>query len=542
MTPMLKQYWGAKAEYPDAILFFRMGDFYEMFFEDAKVASRVLGITLTSRGSLNGEKVPMCGVPHHSAGAYIRKLIGNGLKVAVCEQVEEPGKSSGIVKREVVRVVTPGSALEEGEEEEKRNVYIGAVSAGAGTYGLAHADLSTGEFRVTEIEGRRELLDELGRIGPVELLVPAKGNPAEEGGISQYRLEFVEPIDAERAEQLLKEQLGVSSLAGFGCGGMVQGVTAAAMIVRYLQDTQKGRPDHIREIVPYRLGEYMFLDESTTWNLELFRTMRRQSVQGSLFHVLDRTVTPMGGRRLRKWIGYPLLDLDLIHRRLAAVSCFREDSLFREEIRALLEGIYDLERLNGRISLGRANARDLGALRASVEKLPPIRQRLSNTACQLLEETAERLDTLEDVGALIASAIREDPPISLKEGGIIREGYHEELDRLIAVSRGGKAWINELAATEQKRTGISSLKVGYNKVFGYYIEVSKANLHLVPPDYTRKQTLVNGERYITEALKEYEESVLGRRRKGRRSNTSSLRKSAHDWPGRISASWRPRAS
>ncbi len=511
MTPMLRQYLSIKGEYPDAILFFRMGDFYEMFFDDAKVASKILGITLTSRGTHNGQKVPMCGVPHHSSKAYIAKLVENDWKVAICEQTEDPKQSKGIVKREVVRVITPGSVTEDGDVDSKSNLYIAAIAGANERYGLAHLDLSTGAFRVTEIADWAGLLDELGRIDAAEVLVLEKDDLVNRRGLSPYRLEVLsrDLFDEKRAEQLLREQLGVRSLAGFGCEGMDQGIIAAGAIVYYLKETQKGNPDHIKELVTYRLGDFMFLDGSTVTNLELFKTMRRGSMKGSLFHILDRTVTPMGSRLLKRWIGYPLLDLNEIRRRLAAVKSFRDDEIFREDIRVALEGIYDLERLNGRISLGRANARDLVALKSSIIRLPAIRKRLASATSSLLTEISMKLDTLQDVAQLIENAIYEEPPVSLKEGGLIKEGFSGELDRLISITRDGKAWIAQLASSERKRTGISSLKVGYNKVFGYYIEVSKANLHLTPPDYIRKQTLVNGERFITEGLKEYEEMVLG---------------------------------
>jgi DNA mismatch repair protein MutS len=511
MTPMLRQFLSIKGEYPDAILFFRMGDFYEMFFDDAKVASKILGITLTSRGSYNGQKVPMCGVPHHSSQSYIAKLVENNWKVAICEQTEDPKKSKGIVRRDVVRVVTPGSVTEDGGVDSRSNLYIAAIAGAKEVHGLAHLDLSTGAFRVTEITDWDELIDELGRIDPAEVLVLERDDLARHQGLSAHRLEVLgrELFDEGRAGHLLKEQLGVRSLAGFGCEGMDQGIIAAGAIVYYLKETQKGNPDHIKELVTYRLGDFMFLDESTSRNLELFRTMRRGSVKGSLFHVLDKTVTPMGSRLLKRWIGYPLLDLNEIQRRLAAVKSFRSDEIFREDIREGLEGIYDLERLNARISLGRANARDLVALKTSILKLPAVRKRLASATSSLLTEISMKLDTLQDVAHLIEKAICEEPPVSLKEGGLIQEGYNGELDRLISVTRDGKSWIADLASSERKRTGISNLKVGYNRVFGYYIEVSKANLHLTPPDYIRKQTLVNGERFITEALKEYEEMVLG---------------------------------
>jgi DNA mismatch repair protein MutS len=510
-TPMLKQYLGIKSRHPDAILFYRMGDFYEMFFEDAQSASRILGITLTSRGTHNGKKIPMCGVPHHSAKTYVSRLVESGWKVAVCEQMEDPRSAKGIVKREVVRVVTPGSLLEEGEIDSQSNVYMAAVAGEDGAYGLAHVDLSTGDFRVTEMEGLPQVVDELKRIEPAEILIEEGSELRERKELLNYRLEILpkEVFERNRAEALLKEQLGVRSLAGFGCEELVRGISAAGALVHYLQDTQRGSPAHIKEIVTYRLGDYMFLDESTLRNLELFTTLRRQSEKGSLFSILDRTLTPMGTRLLKRWIAYPLLDLREIHRRLGAVSVFRDDPALRERVREQLQGVYDLERLNGRISVGRANARDLVALKISIQRLPSLKKYLEDSNSELLSEISSGIDDLQEVGHLIERAICEEPPIGLKEGGLIKEGYHAELDRLISLTRDGKGWIADLAASEQKRTGISNLKIGYNRVFGYYIEISKSNLHLAPPDYVRKQTLANGERYVTEDLQKYEETVLG---------------------------------
>ncbi|MCP4683610.1 MAG: DNA mismatch repair protein MutS, partial [Desulfobacterales bacterium] len=312
----------------------------------------------------------------------------------------------------------------------------------------------------------------------------------------------------QRAEKILKEQLGVISLVGFGCREMPDGIIAAGPLVHYLHDTQKGSPAHIKEIVTYNLGDFMFLDEATGTHLELLRTMRRQSLKGSLAHILDGTVTAMGRRLLKKWITYPLINLDKMRDRLGAIAYFKDDPMLREKLRDELKEIYDLKRLNGRIALRRANARDLLALMSSIRRLPYIKDALSNSSSTLLSEIADDLDTLQDIGQLITEAIHEDPPVSLKEGGIIKQGYDDELDRFISLSRDGKSWIAEFAASEKERTGISSLKVGFNKVFGYYIEISKANLRLVPSDYIRKQTLVNGERYITESLKDKEEQVL----------------------------------
>ncbi|MFP4085833.1 MAG: DNA mismatch repair protein MutS [Desulfobacteraceae bacterium] len=511
MTPMLRQYTGIKDEFPDAILFFRMGDFYEMFFDDAQIASKILGITLTARGALNGEKVPMCGIPYHASKTYIGKLVKNGCKVAICEQTGDPKSSKGVVKREVVRLVTPGSVVDEQDVSHPENLYMAAVSSGRGGYGLAHVDLSTGDFRVTQVQTLEQLSDELGRINPAELLIPENDPLSNNESLSPYRIEVLESeaFAPGEAEALLKEQLGVGSLAGFGCRDIPQGIIAAGALVYYVRETQKSLPSHIKEIIRYHVGDFMALDEATVYHLELLRTMRRQSVKGSLFQVLDKTVTPMGGRLLKNWITYPLVNLERIRERLAAVACFKDGHALRTEVREMLKEVYDMGRLNGRIALKRANARDLLALKTSISRLPFIQEALTETPSNLLADMAERLDTLEDVAGWIDEAIHEDPPATLKEGGIIKEGYDEDLDRLIGVSRGGKSWISEFASAEKKRTGISSLKVGFNKVFGYYIEVSKPNLHLVPSDYIRKQTLVNGERYVTEALKAKEGEVLG---------------------------------
>ncbi len=511
LTPMLKQFMGIKEKFPDAVLFFRMGDFYEMFFEDARIASKILGITLTSRGSYNGKKVPMCGIPHHAYQAYIGKLVDSGWKVAVCEQVEDPKNAKGIVKREVVRVVTPGSLVDEKEFDQKTNLFMAAIWGGGDVFGLAHADLSTGEFRLTEIKNLEELLEELGRIDPAELLLSEIDQETPQEALSNYRLEILDrdTFDPPKAEELLKEQLSARSLAGYGCEDMPNGITAAGALVAYLRETQKGFPPHIKEIVTYHMGEFMILDSSTCTHLELLKTIRGQSAKGSLFQILDQSVTPMGSRLLKAWIAYPLIHVDRIQERLAAVARLTDDLALRQDLRNELGEIYDMARLNGKIAMKRANARDLLALKASILRLPAVKAALLESSSILLSGLASELDVLEDVASLIEDAIHEDPPVSIKDGGIIRKGYHEDLDRLVALSRSGKSWIAGFAASEKTRTGINSLKVGFNKVFGYYIEISKANLNLVPEDYIRKQTLVNGERYITEDLKRKEGEVLG---------------------------------
>ncbi|MBW1679958.1 MAG: DNA mismatch repair protein MutS [Deltaproteobacteria bacterium] len=510
-TPMFRQYLSVKEAYPDAIVFFRMGDFYEMFFEDAEKASRILGITLTARGTLNGKKVPMCGVPHHSSKTYVARLVEQGLKVAICEQVEDPKQARGIVKREVIRVVTPGSVVDEGEVDGGRNIYMAALARTDGKVGLAHVDLSTGEFSVTQMESLQEAREELGRIDPAEVLVPEGDESLAGGFFGGFRIEPLNraAFEPRRAAELLMEQLGVKSLAGFGCETLPAAVAAAGALVEYVKETQKGNPDHIKDLRTYRLGDYMYLDEATRSNLELLKTMRRQAVKGSLAQVLDRTVTAMGSRLLKKWIAYPLVEISEINRRLAAVDFLKEAPGPREDLREALKEVYDLERLNGKIALGRANPRDLVALKNSIRKLPSILENLSDSPSILLSDLSSGLDTLQDVARIIEDAIREDPPLSLREGGFVKEGHDEELDRLISLSRDGKSWIKAFAAKEQERTGIAGLKVGFNRVYGYYIEVSKSNLGLVPQDYIRKQTLVNGERYITEPLKRMEEQVLG---------------------------------
>lgn len=510
ITPMLKQYLAIKHQYPDAIVFFRMGDFYEMFFDDAKIASKILGIALTSRGTFNGEKVPMCGVPHHASKSYVARLVAEGKKVAICEQVEDPATSKGIVKRDVVRIVTPGSVLDERELSEKESLYIAALAVVSSSYGLAHVDLSTGEFRVTELSDWEEIMDELGRISPAELLVLQKDGILRHNGLEEFRVEGLDRdyYDPSKAADLVMEQLETRSLASHGLEDMKAGIVAAGAVLTYLRNTQKTDLSHIKEISAYRPGDFMYLDQATTTNLELFKTIRRQSNKGTLLHILDRTLTPMGSRLLKRWIAYPLVNLKAIKQRLAAVGELKEDLFLRQDLRKELDNIYDLERLIGRVSLGRATPKDLIALKSSVERLPGIKKRLVGSASVLLGSIGEELDTLDDVRTWIESAIREDAPAVLKDGGVIKEGYSQELDRLIKLAQGGKEWIARFAKKEQESSGIPSLKVGYNKVFGYYIEVSKPNLKFVPSHYIRKQTLVGAERFITQELKEMEEQIL----------------------------------
>ncbi len=510
ITPMLKQYLSIKHQYPDAILFFRMGDFYEMFFDDAKVASKILGIALTSRGTFNGEKVPMCGVPHHASRSYIARLVAEGKKVAICEQVEDPALSKGIVRREVVRIVTPGSVLDERDLAEKESLYIASLARVSHSYGLACIDLSTGEFRVTQVSDWEEIMDELARISPAELLVLQRDKFRNSEALSEFQIEELDKefFDPSTAEDVVIGQLETHSLAAYGLEDMKAATVAAGAALTYLKKTQKTDLAHIKEITPYRPGDFMFLDQATSSNLELFKTIRRQSDKGTLLHILDKTLTPMGSRLLRDWIAYPLVNLEAIKQRLAAVTELNDNPLLRMDLREELDQIYDLERLNGRISLRRATPKDLLSLRDSLRRIPIMKQRLRDLSSVLLARLGEELDPLEDVYDLVDRAIRDDAPALLKDGGIIKEGFNEELDDLIDLSKHGKEWIARFAREEQERSGIPNLKVGYNKVFGYYIEVSKANLKLVPSDYIRKQTLVGAERFITPELKEMEERIL----------------------------------
>lgn len=506
---MLKQYHQIKSQYKDCILFFRLGDFYEMFYEDAKIASKILGIALTSRGHHNGKRIPMCGVPYHSANSYIGRLVNNGFKVAICEQVEDPRKCKGIVKREVIRIITPGSVIDEAEIDEKSNLYISAIYSDLrkNRFGLSFLDLTTGEFKFTELSDQNLLRNELNRLLPAELLILKEDPLADE--FNEFRKELIDQkIDLDTATSLLKKQFQVYSLEGFGCHEMPLGTVASGMIVHYMKETQKGFPAHIKEISSYRIGDYMFLNDATCRHLELLRNMRENSVEGSLFSVLDKTNTPMGGRILKKWIIYPLINIEKIRERLLAVKELKEDPILRKKLRNRLKDIYDIERLNAKISLQRANPKDLIALKESIKNLPYIKKLLKKSNNKFIQKLADQLDLLSDIKEEIDKAIVDDPPSILREGGVIREGYNKELDELIKISRDGKDWIAEFIAKEQKRTGINNLKVGFNKVFGYYIEVSKANLKHVPPDYIRKQTLVNAERFITAELKEMEDKVL----------------------------------
>ncbi|MEZ4599317.1 MAG: DNA mismatch repair protein MutS [Syntrophotaleaceae bacterium] len=515
-TPMMRQYLEIKADYPDAILFFRLGDFYEMFMEDAVTASRILDITLTSRNKNAAEEIPLCGIPFHSAQPYIAKLVEHGLKVAICEQVEDPRTARGIVKREVVRVVTPGLILDSEILQPKENNYLLALSCQPGPcWGLAVLDITTGEFRVTETREIDTLRSELASIDPREVLLPEEEKVTDGwdlSGLLQDRAVNRLPdwvYDPDNGRRQIREFFACDSIEGFGCDNLPAAVSAAGAVLYYLRETQKGAAPHIRSLRTYSPSQYMVLDSTSRRNLELTATLQGGRKKGSLLGVLDRTVTAMGGRKLRHWLHHPLVDLEAIRNRHRAVSELMEKSLARGELQQSLDGVYDLERLNARIAMGNANGKDLAALRKTLSLLPRVAENIAGMDSPLLLECLQRIDPLADILDLLQRAIVDDPPFVLREGGLIRDGYHSELDELRRIRRDGKGWIARLEAGERQRCGIPSLKVRFNKVFGYYIEVTRTHADKVPENYQRKQTLTNAERYITPELKEYEDKVLG---------------------------------
>ncbi len=514
LTPAMRQYMEIKARHRDAILFFRMGDFYEMFFEDAKVAARVLGIALTSRDK--ERKIPMCGIPYHSAQSYISKLIREGYKVAICEQVEDPKEAKTIVKREVVRVITPGTVLEEEMLDATNHNYLAAALWNGKRGGLSFMDLSTGEFRLTEFAELGHLKDEIRRLEPAELVLPDE---------RMKELLFPERVDTtdglsitctgtygfnrDSAERLLTEHFGVASLDGFGCAGMDEGVRCAGALLRYVKDTQKASLDHIRRCTPYRTEQYLFMDASTQRNLELFHNARTFSKDGTLLSALDRTSTAMGGRKLRSWLRAPLVDPVEIGLRLDSVEELLDRAIERGEIKKHLSAVYDIERLTARLSAGYITPPELLSLKHSLEVVRELKGLLESFYAQLLQGIHISLDSVDEAVELIGRAIVEEPPSHTRDGGFIKEGYSEELDELRRIGSGGKDWIAQLERKERERTGIPTLKVGYNRVFGYYIEVTKTHLSNIPADYIRRQTLVNAERFVTPELKEWESRILG---------------------------------
>jgi DNA mismatch repair protein MutS len=534
-TPVRQQYLSVKKQYPDAIVFFRLGDFYETFDEDARTVAQALDIVLTSRNVAQGQRVPMAGVPYHAVESYLARLIRAGFKVAICEQLgNEPIK--GLVPREVIRVVTPGTVVEANLLTAKENNYLAAAIIQGERAGLAFVDITTGEFAATQLQGHdlaRLALNEITRLKPAEIIAP---NPAS--------LEPFEPLniphslydewrfEADHAQQVLLRHFEVATLEGFGLGGKPLAVQAAGAVIQYVADTQKQALAHISRLSAYNTDAFMALDAATRRNLELTETIRTGSTQGTLLGVLDKTITPMGGRLLRTWLHQPLLDVTALNQRLDAVETFFNNTLARGDLRVRLKDIADLERLTNRAIQGLAQPRDLLAIKRSLEVIPAIQEILENLRftiydLRLNESTSEqsaesanqlvnlkskiqnlKLDSCADISTLIAQAIVDDPPAVIAKGGFIRPGFSAELDGIIASSREAKVWVANLEPLERQRTGIKSLKVSFNKVFGYYIEVSHANRDLVPPDYIRKQTLVNAERYITPELKEYESLIL----------------------------------
>lgn len=516
LTPMMKQYMETKSQYQDCILFYRLGDFYEMFFEDALTASRELEITLTGKNCGQEEKAPMCGVPYHAVEGYLNRLVAKGYKVAICEQVEDPKTTKGIVKREVVRIVTPGTNLDTQALDETKNNYIMCIVYIADRYGVSVADISTGDYFVTEIPDSAKLLDEIYRFSPSEIIcneafymsgVDMDGMK-DRLGITIYSLESWY-FDDEVCRKKLLEHFEVSSFAGLGLADYDCGIISAGALLQYLLETQKNSLSNLTHITPYAAGKFMMIDSSTRRNLELCETLREKQKRGSLLWVLDKTKTAMGARTLRKYVEQPLIDKTEIIRRLDAVQELKEQAISREEIREYLSPVYDLERLITKIAYGSANPRDLTAFRSSLEMLPALLYILQEMKAELLKDLAVDLDPLEDLCILVKKAIREDPPIAMKEGNIINDGYNEEVDKLRRAKSDGKDWLAKLENDEREKTGIKNLKIKYNKVFGYYLEVTNSYKEMVPDYYTRKQTLANAERYITPELKELEDMILG---------------------------------
>ena len=518
-SPMMQEYLKTKQEYKDCILFYRLGDFYEMFFDDAIRASKELELTLTGKLCGQEERAPMCGIPFHAAETYIAKLVEKGYKVAICEQLEDPKQAKGIVKRGVIRVVTPGTVMESNLLDEKKNNYIMSIYKVGTFYGLSVCDVSTGDFRTTQItEGNNfpKLLDEISRYNPAEIIVNGfMFDSIEEINKIKERFEvFISKVNEEEfsddlsrieahsitdehnsvVENLEDKKIAIASVNG---------------LMYYLLDTQKNNLDHINKIVLYNTTKYMSLDINARRNLEITEKMRDKSKKGTLLWVLDKTSTSMGGRLLRRWLNDPLIDVTEINNRLGAVKELKESIILRGDIVDSLKKVYDIERLAGRISYGSANGRDLISLKNSVKQLPQVKKLLENTKSSLLQDLYMRLDELKDVYELIEESIVDEPPITIKEGGLIKLGYNEEIDYLKKATTEGKTWILQLEADEREKTGIKGLKVGFNRVFGYYIEVTKSNYDQVPERYIRKQTLANAERFITEELKNLENQILG---------------------------------
>lgn len=516
LTPMMQKYLETKNEYKDCILFYRLGDFYEMFFEDAKCVSKELDLTLTGKSCGLKERAPMCGVPFHSAEGYITRLVSKGYKVAICEQVEDPKLAKGLVKREVIRVVTPGTNCNlEALDESKNNYLMGIVSIGE-QFGISAVDVSTGEYLLTEIDSPGKLLDEINKFMPSEIICNdsfyISGIDVEDlKGRLGISVSALAPhyFDEELCKKTLCRHFSVASLDGMGLSDYPIGIIAAGAVMEYLVETQKNSLAHILSLVPYNSGKYMLLDRNTRRNLELVETLREKQKRGSLLWVLDKTKTAMGARKLRNSLEQPLINREEIIKRYDAIDELNQNMITREELREYLNPIYDLERLLSKISYKSANPRDMIALLSSLQMLPHILFLCRNFNSRFFAEISEELDPLEDLCSLIAESINEEPPLALHDGGIIKEGYHEQVDQLRRAKSEGKTWLASLEAEEREKTGIKNLKVKFNRVFGYYLEVTNSYKDLVPENWIRKQTLANSERYTTEKLKELEDIVLG---------------------------------
>ena len=516
LTPMMKQYMQTKEEYKDCILFYRLGDFYEMFFDDALTASKELEITLTGKNCGLEERAPMCGIPYHAVDSYLNRLVSKGYKVAICEQVEDPKTAKGIVKREVIRVVTPGTNLDTQGLDETKNNYIMCIVYMADRYGLSVADVTTGEYLVTELDSQTKLMDELYKFMPSEIVCNEAfymsgldlDDLKNRLHMAIYSLEAWYFDDA-LCRETLQEHFKVASLEGIGLSDCECGMIASGALLKYLEETQKNSLSHMSRLTRYATGNYMVLDSATRRNLELVETLREKQKRGSLLWVLDKTKTAMGARTLRKYVEQPLIDKESIVKRLDAVAELKDNAICREEIREYLNPVYDLERLVGKITYQSANPRDLIAFQSSLSMLPSVKCILKDMESDLLKEIYEELDPLEELCDLVGRAIQEEPPLAMKEGGIIKDGYNEEVDRLRKAKSEGKNWLADLETREREKTGIKNLRIRYNKVFGYYLEVTNSFKDLVPDYYTRKQTLANAERYIIPELKELEDTILG---------------------------------
>ena len=519
-SPMMQRYLNTKEQYKDCILFYRLGDFYEMFFDDAITASRELELTLTGKDCGQAERAPMCGIPHHAADLYVSKLISKGYKVAICEQLEDPKTAKGIVKRGVIRVVTPGTVVDSNMLEERKNNYIMSIFKSGIYFGISICDISTGEFYSAEIKDAQNfelLLDEIARYTPSELVINTMMADSKEEmdkikeRFDTYITKFNDKFFDENANKLKEKYAFFDSnekeISNIDDKRLA--VCSINALIEYIEQTQMTTLEHINKIKIYSISKYMSLDINARRNLEITEKMRDKSKKGTLLWVLDKTSTSMGGRLLRRWLNDPLIDVEEINKRLEAVKELKDDIIFRGDIIESLKKVYDIERLAGKMAYGNANARDMITLKNSVSKLPELKSILRNSKSKMLKELYENLDELQDIFELIDKSIIEDPPMTIKEGGIIKLGFNEEIDKLKTASTEGQNWLVKLESEEREKTGIKNLKVGYNKVFGYYIEITKSWLNQVPERYIRKQTLTNGERFITEELKNLENQILG---------------------------------